>query len=93
MDIKSFEFVIKVEYDIVLSLILFISSELYLILDVVVEYELFSVNSFISDEEGSKVIFVDLSILVYFILFGISCEYPLDSEINLLLLSVNCSLL
>ena len=75
MDIKSFEFVIKVEYGIVLSLILFISSELYLILDVEVEYEFFSVNSFISDEEGSKVISVDLSILEVFILFEISCEY------------------
>ena len=93
MDIKSFEFVIKVEYGIVLSLILVISSELYLILDVVVEYEFFSVNSFISDEAGSKVISVNLSILVVFILFEISCECPLDSEINLLLLSVNCSLL
>ena len=83
MDIKLLEFEIKVEYGIVLPLIIFISSELYLIFVVVAEYEFFSVNSFISDEEGSKVISVNLSILIVFILFEISCEYPLDSEIYL----------
>ena len=82
MDIKSLEFIIKLESGIELSWIfLLIFSELYLIFDVVVEYDFFPAISFTSDED-SKVISIDLSSLVVILFFEISGENPLDSGMN-----------